>query len=130
MVGNALATKLAALGHEVMMGSRTADNENAANWVTSAGERASAGTFADAAAHGDLLFNCTGGAVSIEAIDCARTEDLTGKILVDVSNPLEFSQGMPPTLFVVGTDSLGEQIQRASFRRLGSSRRSIRSTAR
>ncbi len=113
MVGNALATKLAALGHEVMMGSRTADNENAANWVTSAGERASAGTFADAAAHGDLLFNCTGGAVSIEAINSARTEDLAGKILVDVSNPLEFSQGMPPTLFVVGTDSLGEQIERA-----------------
>lgn len=88
MVGSAIATKLASLGHEVMIGSRTADNEKAAEWVTTAGERASQGTFADAAAHGELLLNCTGGAVSLDAIGSARTEDLAGKVLVDVANPL------------------------------------------
>jgi len=113
MVGKTIATKLVGLGHEVMMGSRTADHEGAAEWVASAGEGASQGTFADAAALGELVFNCTAGAASIEALDSARTENLAGKTLVDVSNPLDFSQGMPPTLFVSNTDSLGEQIQRA-----------------
>lgn len=113
MVGRAIGTKLVALGHKVMMGSRTADNEKALEWVASVGEGASRGTFADAAAHGELLFNCTGGEVSVDAIGSARAEDLAGKILVDVANPLDFSRGMPPTLFVFGTDSLGEQIQRA-----------------
>lgn len=122
MVGRAIGTKLVALGHKVMMGSRTADNEKALEWVASAGEGASRGTFADAAAHGELLFNCTGGEVSVDAIGSARAEDLAGKILVDVANPLDFSRGMPPTLFVFGTDSLGEQIQRA-FPDAGSSRR-------
>ena len=100
MVGKAIATKLVELGHEVMMGSRTADNERAASWVASAGEQASQGTFADAAAHGELVFNCTAGEASLEAIGSARTEDLAGKVLVDVSNPLDHSRGMPPGLFV------------------------------
>jgi len=113
MVGKAIATRLVELGHEVLMGSRTAENETTAEWITSTGRGASAGTFADAATHGEILFNCTGGAVSIDAIGSARAEGLAGKILVDVSNPLDFSQGMPPSLFVFGTDSLGEQIQRA-----------------
>lgn len=38
---------------------------------------------------------------------------LGGKVLVDVANPRDFSQGVPPTLAVCNTDSLGEQIQRA-----------------
>jgi len=112
MVGTTIATKLVALGHEVMMGSRTADNETAAEWVASAGSSASQGTFADAAAHGELLFNCTAGAGSLEALEMAGAENLAGKTLVDVSNPLDFSQGMPPRLFVCSTDSLAEQIQR------------------
>jgi len=113
IVGRAIATKLVGLEHEVMMGSRTADNEGAAAWVASAGDNASQGTFADAAALGELLFNCTAGTASIEALALARAENLAGKTLVDVSNPLDFSQGMPPTLFVCNTDSLAEQIQRA-----------------
>jgi hypothetical protein len=113
MVGEAIATKLVGLGHDVMMGSRTADNERAAAWVASAGARASQGTFADAAAHGEVVFNCTAGEASLEAIGSARTEDLAGKVLVDVSNPLDHSRGMPPGLFVSSFDSLGEQIQRA-----------------
>lgn len=113
MVGSAIGTKLVSLGHEVKMGARAPDNENAAEWVAAAGAGASQGTFGDAAAFGELLFNCTAGAASIEALGSARPEDLAGKTLVDVSNALDFSQGTPPSLFVSSTDSLGEQIQRA-----------------
>ncbi|MFE8598469.1 NADPH-dependent F420 reductase [Archangium violaceum] len=113
MVGETIGSKLVALGHEVKMGSRSANNEKAAAWVKKAGAKASQGTFADAAAFGELLFNCTSGSGSLEALNTAGKENLEGKILLDLSNPLEFSKGMPPTLFVSNTDSLGEQIQRA-----------------
>ena len=112
MVGSTIATKLAQLGHEVRMGSRTADNERAVAWVASAGAGASHGTFADAAAHGELVFNCTAGEVSLAALEAAGAENLAGKVLVDVSNPLDLSHGMPPGLFTSSFDSLGEQIQR------------------
>ena len=46
-------------------------------------------------------------------LDAAGADNLAGKVLIDIANPLDFSQGMPPTLFVKDTDSLGEQIQRA-----------------
>jgi 8-hydroxy-5-deazaflavin:NADPH oxidoreductase len=111
-VGNTLATKLAALGHEVRMGSRDASNERAAAWADSAGDRASTGTFADAADFAELVFNCTGGAVSLEALEQAGEDALRGKVLVDVANPLDSSRGMPPTLTVCNDDSLAEQIQR------------------
>jgi predicted dinucleotide-binding enzyme len=113
MVGTTIATKLVDLGHDVTMGSRTADNEKASEWVASTGDHASQGTFADAAAHGELLFNCTNGAVSTEAIGSARPEDLAGKTLVDVSNHLDLSQGMPPIVVMSPRDSVGERIQRA-----------------
>jgi len=113
MVGRAIATKLADLGHEVKMGSRTAANESAAEWVASAGAGASQGTFADAAADGELVFNCTAGEASLAALESAGAENLAGKVLVDVSNALDHSRGMPPGLFTSSFDSLGEQIQRA-----------------
>jgi hypothetical protein len=71
------------------------------------------GTFAEAAAHGEIVFNATAGAASLDALRAAGAENLEGKILIDVANPLDFSSGMPPTLSVSNTDSLGEQIQRA-----------------
>jgi hypothetical protein len=111
MVGNALATKLASLGHEVKMGARDAQNAKAAAWVESAGRRASHGTFADAAAFGEIVFNCTAGAGSLDALQASGAANLRGKILVDVANPLDFSHGMPPSLFAGNTDSLGERIQ-------------------
>jgi 8-hydroxy-5-deazaflavin:NADPH oxidoreductase len=111
MVGNALATKLASLGHEVKMGARDAKNAKAAAWVESAGRRASHGTFADAAAFGEIVFNCTAGAGSLDALQASGAANLRGKILVDVANPLDFSHGMPPSLFAGNTDSLGERIQ-------------------
>ena len=113
MVGNAIGTKLIQLGHEVKMGSRTPSNEKAAEWVKANGPKASQGTFADAAAFGEIVFNCTAGAASIEALKQAGERNLQSKILIDISNPLDFSRGMPPTLTICNTDSVGEQIQRA-----------------
>ena len=113
MVGNAVGTKLVQLGHEVKMGSRTPNNEKAAEWVKANGPNASQGTFADAAAFGEIVFNCTAGTASIEALKQAGERNLQSKILIDISNPLDFSRGMPPTLTICNTDSVGEQIQRA-----------------
>ncbi|HEY2731334.1 MAG TPA: NAD(P)-binding domain-containing protein [Polyangia bacterium] len=112
-VGNTIATKLAKLGHEVKMGSRTAGNAKAAEWVKASGAKASQGTFAEAAAFGELLFNCTSGVGALAALELAGKKNIGNKILVDVSNPLDFSKGMPPSLTVCNTDSLAEQIQRA-----------------
>jgi 8-hydroxy-5-deazaflavin:NADPH oxidoreductase len=113
VVGRTIGAKLVSLGHEVRMGSRTPDNEAAAGWVASTGAGASQGTLADAAVFGELLFNCTAGSASIEALQAAGAENLAGKVLVDVSNALDFSQGAPPSLFVTTKESLGEQIQAA-----------------
>jgi 8-hydroxy-5-deazaflavin:NADPH oxidoreductase len=113
MVGTTIATKLASVGHEVRMGSRSRDNPKAKEWVEKAGRGASQGTFADAAAFGEIVFNCTAGAGSLEALQAAGAANLRGKILVDVANPLDFSRGMPPFLFAGNTDSLGERIQAA-----------------
>ena len=112
MVGSTIATKLVSLGHEVEMGSRDAANEKARAWVASAGRGASQGTFADAAAFGEIVFNCTAGLGSLDALKSAGAGALRGKVLVDIANPLDFSKGMPPTLFVSNDDSLGETIQR------------------
>jgi predicted dinucleotide-binding enzyme len=113
MVGNTIGSKLIQLGHEVKMGSRTSANTKGLDWVKANGSKASLGTFAEAAAFGELVFNCTNGMGALEALKLAGAKNLNGKILMDVSNPLDFSKGMPPSLSVCNTDSLGEQIQRA-----------------
>jgi predicted dinucleotide-binding enzyme len=113
MVGEALASKLAAGGYEVMMGSRDAKNPKALAWAAKAGGKACAGSFADAAGFGDILFNCTHGDASVAALNMAGADKIGSKVLVDVANPLDFSKGMPPSLFVCNTGSLGEQIQKA-----------------
>ncbi len=112
VVGSTIGTKLVQLGHEVKMGSRTADNPKAADWVKANGAKASKGTFSEAAVFGEILFNCTSGMKSIDALKLAGEKNMDGKILVDVANALDFSKGMPPSLSVCNTDSLGEQIQR------------------
>ncbi len=113
MVGTTIGTKLISLGHEVKMGSRTVDNAKATAWVEASGKTASQGTFADAATFGEIAFNCTAGTGSVAAIEAAGPKNLAGKVLVDVSNPLDFSKGMPPSLSVCNTDSTAEQLQRA-----------------
>ena len=96
------------------MGSRTAGNEKAAGWAKKSGMLASHGVFADAAKFADeFIFNCTSGAGSLDALTSAGEPHLNRKILIDVSNPLDFSKGFPPSLTVANTDSLGEQHQRA-----------------
>ena len=111
MVGNSIASKLVAVGNSVMMGSRTRGNDKAVAWVQSAGAGASEGSFADAAAHGEIVVNCTGGNVSLDALRAAGAQNLDGKVLVDISNALDFSRGYA-RLTVCNDDSLGEQIQR------------------
>jgi predicted dinucleotide-binding enzyme len=113
MVGDAIGAKLIQCGHEVKMGSRTATNEKATAWVKKNGTHASQGTFADAASFGEIVFNCTNGIASLEALNLAGAHNLKNKILIDIANALDFSKGMPPSLVVCNTDSLGEQIQRA-----------------
>ncbi len=112
-VGKVIGRRLVSLDHEVLMGSRRPDNPDAAAWAQQAGRRAHHGTFDDAAEFGELLFNCTAGAASLDAIGSIRRDHLAGKVLVDLANPLDFSHGFPPSLTVSNTDSLGEQIQRA-----------------
>jgi predicted dinucleotide-binding enzyme len=112
MVGHALGTKLVAIGHQVLMGSRTASSEAGQEWLRSVKGQAQIGTFADAAAFGEIVLDCTNGANSLAALRLAGATNLNGKILIQISNPLDFSQGMPPSLTVCNTDSLGEQIQR------------------
>lgn len=112
MVGETLGSKLVSLGHEVMMGSRTSTNEKAGAWVQKAGKGAARGTFAEAAAFAELAFNCTSGTGAVPALQAAGADNLRGKLVLDISNPLDFSQGFPPSLTVCNTDSLGEQLQR------------------
>ncbi len=113
-VGQAIGGKLTQNGHSVKLGSRTASNEKAAAWVKTNGANASQGTFAEAAAFGEMLFNCTKGEVSLEALKAAGAANMKGKILIDVANALDFSKGMPPILTpgLCNTTSLGEEIQK------------------
>lgn len=111
-VGRTLAGRLIELGHEVMMGSRTAGGERAVAWAANAGDSGHEGSFADTAGFGEVVVNATAGVASVEVLTGVGPEHLAGKVLIDVANPLDFSGGMPPTLSVCNTDSLGERIQR------------------
>jgi predicted dinucleotide-binding enzyme len=112
MVGVALGTKLVHAGHDVMMGSRSVKSEGAQKWLQSAGGNAQTGTFAEAAAFGEIVLDCTNGANSIAALRLAGADNLGRKILLQAGNPLEFSKDGTPSLTVCNTDSLGEQTQR------------------
>jgi len=122
-VGQTLASKLAGLGHEVMMGTRDAAKTLANTAPGSFGRPPFSawlkqnptirlGDYAEAARHGEVVINATNGMGSLAALRQAGANNLNGKILLEVANPLDFSKGMPPTLSVCNTDSLGEQIQR------------------
>ena len=122
IVGPTIAAKLAALGHEVAIGTRDVPSLMARTEVGMGQRPFSAwiaknpairvAEFSEAAAHGEIVFNAISGARSIEALGQAGADNLSGKIIVDLGNPLDFSRGMPPSLTVSNTDSLGEQIQR------------------
>lgn len=125
-VAQTLAVKLLELGHHVTVSSRDTSREKdpgSRGTVPSAdgfaaaqrelGREASSGTFAAAASAGEVVINATAGGHSLEALEAAGADNLSGKILVDVANPLDFSHGMPPTLLFCNTESLGERIQAA-----------------
>ena len=124
IVGKALADRLAELGHEVSVGTRDVaatmastepdrrGNPPFAVWATDHPQVMLA-TFAEATADAEVIVNATSGNVSIAALEAAGEDSLAGKVLLDISNPLDGSRGFPPTLFVKDTDSLGEQIQAA-----------------
>jgi predicted dinucleotide-binding enzyme len=114
-VGQALAGRLLGLGHEVRMGSRTAGNAAATAWAEAGGAGASAGDFADAAAFGEVVWLAVAGQHALSVVGAAAAA-LDGKVVLDLTNPLDFSKGFPPRLFVCNDDSLGEQIQRAAPR--------------
>ena len=112
-VGETIGSKLIELGHNVAMGSRTLNNEKALAFASKHNGNASAGTFADAAAYGEIIFNCTKGVGSLDSLKMAGESNIRDKIIIDVSNPLDFSKGMPPSLTISNTNSLGEEIQKA-----------------
>lgn len=119
-VGQALAGKLAELGHDVVLGTRDPANvaekkgyaPSLGEWLATVEGAARLGTFAAAAAHGELIVNALNGLVAVETLQPLAAA-LAGKVMIDITNPLDFSNGFPPSLFVSNTDSLGEQIQRA-----------------
>ncbi len=112
-VGRTIGSKLVHLGHDVMMGSREEANPRAVAWAKEEKHNAVFGTFANAAAFGEIIFNCTLGSASLDALYMAGAGNLKGKILIDTTNPLDYSDEKHWKLTICNTDSLGEQIQRA-----------------
>lgn len=117
MVGRSLAGRLGELGHDVAMGTRDpartrGRGDEAAAWVAAHPEVALA-SFETSADDAEIVVNASGGLVALEVLTLVGAGNLAGKVLIDISNPLDFSAGFPPTLSVKDTDSLGEQIQRA-----------------
>ncbi len=111
-VGRALGKGFAWLGHEVKMGSRDPKNEKMMAWVRETGKGVSGGSFADAAAFGDVIVVATLWTGTDNALKLAGQKNFSGKTVIDTTNPLDFSQGMPPRLSIGHTDSAGEQVQR------------------
>jgi 8-hydroxy-5-deazaflavin:NADPH oxidoreductase len=113
-VGNAIATKMVQLGYEVMMGSRTVNNEKAVKWADANGKQASNGTFSDVAEFAPVIFNCTRGDIALEVLEQAGIDRLAGKLIIDICNPLDFSKERPPSLLpqYTNTNSLAEEIQK------------------
>ena len=121
IVGQTLGKKLVELGHDVVLGTRDPNKLDEAkgwagnlnDWLNAVGNRATVATFAAAATHGEIVINATHGMASLAALQTAGAENLQGKILIDVANELDFSQGMPPKSLAADTTSLGEKIQAA-----------------
>lgn len=119
-VGRTLCAKLSSLGHDVAMGTRDVaalrsrtDRDDAPGAWLDANPDVTPMSFDAAAGHGEIVFVATAGGVTLEALNHAGAANLEGKVVLDVSNPLDFSRGFPPTLSVANDDSLAEQIQRA-----------------
>jgi hypothetical protein len=124
MVGQTISSKLLELGHDVTMGTRNPEEtikRSKPNQMTGISfedwhkknQGVSIKKFAESAEDAELIINATSGSVSIDVLEKLGNENLDGKVLLDIANPLDFSNGMPASLFISNTDSLGEQIQKA-----------------
>ena len=112
-VGRRLAAGFLSREHDVMIGSRDPNKPELREWLAADGAGINAGTFDQAAAHGELLVLAVLGDAAERAIADAGRENFSGKVVIDAMNPLDFSAGFPPKLSVSGEDSLGERVQRA-----------------
>jgi 8-hydroxy-5-deazaflavin:NADPH oxidoreductase len=112
-VGRRLAAGFRSRGHGVMVGSRDPDKSELREWLSADGTGTEVGTFAQAAAHGELLVLAVLGDAAEQAIAAAGPDNFSGKVVIDAMNPLDFSAGFPPKLSISGEDSLGERVQRA-----------------
>ena len=112
-VGRRLAEGFCGRGHEVMIGSRDPDKAELRDWLSGDGSGIEAGSFEQAAAHGELIVLAVLGNAAEEAIAGAGPDNFRGKVVIDAMNPLDFSGGFPPKLSITGEDSLGERVQRA-----------------
>lgn len=125
IVGKTIASKLVELNHDVMMGTRNVSDKLASTQTDNYGNppfgewiktnsKVKLGSFAEAAAFGELMVNATNGSNSLTALILAGTKNLAGKVLIDIANPLDFSNGMPPSLLpgLNNTNSLAEEIQK------------------
>lgn len=124
VVGRTIGGALASLGHDVVLGTRDVAATQARRGPDAMGTPPVSAwlaehpeirlvTFDDAGAHGELLVNATSGRASLQALAHVGAEHLAGKVLMDLANPLDFSSGFPPSLFVSDRESLAEQLQRA-----------------
>lgn len=109
-VAQVLGSGFLSKGHEVMLGTRDASKLGA--WLTEAGEHASVGTFADAAKFGDIVLVSVPGTALESAIELAEPQNFKGKTVIDITNPMDFSQGVPPRFTATIGNSLGEKVQR------------------
>ena len=111
-VGQVLGAGFVSRGHDVKLGTRDPGKDKVKAWVAKNGSKASAGTFEETAKFGELLVLATLWDGTKSAIDMARPESFTGKVVIDTTNPLDFSKGAPPKLSVGGDSSAGEQVQK------------------
>jgi len=112
-VGRRLAAGFRDRGHRVTIGSRDPENEELRGWRSADGAGIAAGTFAEAAAGGELVVLAVLGDAAEQVIADAGRASFAGKVVIDAMNPLDFSGGFPPKLSISGEDSLGERVQRA-----------------
>ena len=111
-VGRVLGAGFAKEGHRVMLGTRDPEQEKVRSWVQKTGSGVCAGTFAETADFAELAVIATSWSGTESAIGMAGPSRLAGKVVIDATNPMDFSGGVPPKLAVGHTDSAGERVQR------------------
>jgi predicted dinucleotide-binding enzyme len=110
--GRTMGDAFLELGHEVALGTRDPSNENAVTWKAKAGRRGALANFAEAAAFGDVIVLAIRGEATERVLREAGQAPFGEKVVIDLTNPIEHGDRLPPRLFVGTTDSLGERVQK------------------